>query len=372
MLFLLAALLLGAASIAIQSADLSRCLRFWRRSFRHDAPAGYGGACGALHLRRERHLHLPRWRALLAEGRQPRAWRQVRSAPDRREPLFASGAAAISLENPAPTGGRLARTAPLCSRSSSLTNRRRLRSSTRSPLRSIAQCGMQPLCSMARKSSPQPARSAGKWTSKRRSACLRQVILTLTSGAEIPIVVRETQPPFRMWLKAGCQSARRALRPDPALFARDARRRPWPLAEQVLSSSAACCAFQRVENADGAARYTVSANAEPLRAFLTELAPRLRIEPPATRALTSSMKKCAVSFCRLKMALTGASWTSEASLRAFEAAIFRTEDRRVPLSLITIKPAAHSGNLPCRRLGITEEDRRGDHVLLRLKPRAAH
>ncbi|PJF35763.1 MAG: hypothetical protein CUN49_08895 [Candidatus Thermofonsia Clade 1 bacterium] len=179
---------------------------------------------------------------------------------------------------------------------------------------------------------------------------LRQVILTLTSGAEIPIVVRETQPAVQDVAEAAAK-VRVALSSPIQLYlpvTREGDPGPWQASVEFISG---LLRIQRVENADGTARYTVSANAEPLRAFLTELAPQLRIEPRNARFVFNEVRR---ELLPIEDSVDGRELDIEASLRAFEAAIFRTEDRRVPLSLITIKPAAHS-QTTAAELGITEK-----------------
>jgi vancomycin resistance protein YoaR len=179
---------------------------------------------------------------------------------------------------------------------------------------------------------------------------LRQVILSLTTGAEIPLVIRETQPAVRDVEEAAAK-VRAALSSPIQLYlpvTREGDPGPWQASVEFISG---LLSIQRVENGDGTARYTVSANAEPLRAFLNELAPQLRVEPRNARFVFNEARR---ELLPIEDSLEGRELNIEASLKAFEAAIFRTDNRRVPLSLITVKPAAHS-QATALELGITEK-----------------
>ncbi|MFN7209287.1 MAG: VanW family protein [Aggregatilineales bacterium] len=179
---------------------------------------------------------------------------------------------------------------------------------------------------------------------------LRQVILTLTTGAEIPLVIRETPPAVRDVEEAAAK-ARAALASPIQLYlpvTREGDPGPWQATTEFISG---LLNIRRVENGDGTARYTVTANAEPLRAFLTELAPQLRIEPRNARFVLNEARR---ELLPIEDSIEGRELDIETSLKAFEAAIFRTEDRRVPLSFITVKPTAHS-QATAAELGITEK-----------------
>ncbi|MCS6871224.1 MAG: VanW family protein [Anaerolineae bacterium] len=179
---------------------------------------------------------------------------------------------------------------------------------------------------------------------------LRQVVLTLTTGAEIPIVIRETQPAVRDVEEAAAK-VRLALSSPIQLYLpapREGDPGPWQASVEFISG---LLRIQRVENGDGTARYTVSANAEPLRAFLVELAPQLRIEPRNARFVFNEVRR---ELLPIEDSIEGRELDVESSLKAFEAAIFRAEDRRVPLSFITMKPVAHS-KATAAELGITEK-----------------
>lgn len=178
---------------------------------------------------------------------------------------------------------------------------------------------------------------------------LRQVILTLTTGAEIPLVVRETQPAVRDVEEAAAK-VRTALASPIQLYLPVTRQNdpgPWQASPEFISG---LLNIQRVENGDGTARYTVSANAEPLRAFLTELAPQLRIEPRNARFVFNEARR---ELLPIQDSIEGRELDIETSLKAFEAAIF-SDNRRVPLSFITVKPMAHS-QASAAELGITEK-----------------
>lgn len=179
---------------------------------------------------------------------------------------------------------------------------------------------------------------------------LRQVILSLTTGAEIPIVIRETQPAIRE-VEEAAALVRAALSSPIQLYlpvAKEGDPGPWQASPEFISG---LLNIQRVENGDGTARYAVSANAEPLRAFLTELAPQLRIEARNARFVFNETLR---ELAAIQDSVEGRELDIAASLKTFEDAIFRTENRRVPLTFTQVVPPANS-RATAAELGITEK-----------------
>ncbi len=179
---------------------------------------------------------------------------------------------------------------------------------------------------------------------------LRQVILSLTTGAEIPIVIRESQPAIRE-VEEAAALVRAALASPIQLYlpvAKEGDPGPWQASPEFIGG---LLNIQRVANGDGTAHYTVSANAEPLRAFLTELAPQLRIEARNARfVFNEATRELAV----IQDSVEGRELDIAASLKTFEETIFRTENRRVPLTFTQVVPPANS-RATAAELGITEK-----------------
>ncbi len=179
---------------------------------------------------------------------------------------------------------------------------------------------------------------------------LRQVILSLTTGAEIPLVIRES-PPAIQDVEEAAALVRAALSSPIQLYlpvAKEGDPGPWQASPEFIGG---LLNIQRIEQSDGTARYTVSANAEPLRAFLTELAPQLRIEARNARfVFNEATRELAV----IQDSIEGRELDIAASLKVFEDAIFRTENRRVPLTFIQVVPPANS-RATAAELGITEK-----------------
>lgn len=179
---------------------------------------------------------------------------------------------------------------------------------------------------------------------------LRQVILSLTTGAEIPIVIRESQPTIQD-VEEAAALVRAALSSPIQLYlpvAKEGDPGPWQASPEFIGG---LLNIQRVEQGDGTARYTVSANAEPLRAFLTELAPQLRIEARNARFVFNEATR---ELAAIQDSVEGRELDIAASLKVFEDAIFRTENRRVPLTFIQVVPPANS-RATAAELGITEK-----------------
>lgn len=178
---------------------------------------------------------------------------------------------------------------------------------------------------------------------------VRQVILNLTTGAEIPLVIKETQPvlvnvdeatarlraavssPIKLFIEAATTS-------DPG---------PWQATPDFI---AGLLSVTRIDNPDGSAHYEVGVNVDPMRAFLNQMASELVVTPQSARFVFNEQTR---EFEVIKESVDGRELDIEATASAFEAAIFRTENRIVPLHFNLITPTANS-TAKARDLGITE------------------
>lgn len=179
---------------------------------------------------------------------------------------------------------------------------------------------------------------------------LRQSILTMTTGGELPLLITETKPTLPNVDEAAASLRTALSTPIQLYIPSDAEPSTWEASQEFI---AGLLNVQRIDNGDGTARYVVSANAEPLRAFLNELAPQLRIEAKNARFTFDVNTR---SIATIEDSVSGRELDIETTLKAFEASIFRPNpsDRRVALVFRQIIPTANS-NATARDLGITEE-----------------
>ncbi len=180
-------------------------------------------------------------------------------------------------------------------------------------------------------------------------ARLDAAILSLTTGAEIPLVVTETAP--AAWdAELAASRAMTAVSAPIILTAEDAQGNslgPWTISTEQI---AALLSVEAVQNPDGTLRYDASVNTEPFRAALEALAPGLLIPQRDARYHFDTASR---SLLVIQSAVDQRTLDIDATLQAIEAAIFSPTNRIVPLVFQYTPPRYHN-RMTAQELGITE------------------
>jgi vancomycin resistance protein YoaR len=179
---------------------------------------------------------------------------------------------------------------------------------------------------------------------------LRPIVLNMTTGAEIRLIVRDTQPALRDAEAAGAK-VRAAVSSPIQIYIEAATTKdpgPWQVSTDFI---AGMISIIRVDDGNGLAHYEVKANVEPLRSFLNGLAPQLAVEPVNARFLFDEDTK---QLSVISDSVEGRSLDVAATMQTLEATIFKTDNRRVALVFHTDAPKVNSKSTAAE-LGITEE-----------------
>jgi vancomycin resistance protein YoaR len=178
---------------------------------------------------------------------------------------------------------------------------------------------------------------------------LRPVILNLGGGGEIELIVRETQPTLPSVDEAAKQIQAAVSAPITLFIATGGvgDPGPWQASPEFI---AGLLRVARIDNGNGTFAYTVSADPEPLRAFLNDLASKLVVEAVPARFVYNDQNR---QLGVLQDSVDGRGLDIEGTLSAFRAAIFRTENRTVPLSFTVVVPTVNS-RASAEELGIRE------------------
>jgi vancomycin resistance protein YoaR len=185
----------------------------------------------------------------------------------------------------------------------------------------------------------------------RRSTLARldAAILSLTTGAEIPLLVTETTPVA--WdAEVAASRAMTAISAPIILTAEDAQGNPlgpWTISTEQI---AALVTVETNQNDDGTLRYDVSVNTAPFRASLEALAPGLLIPQRDARYHFDTASR---SLLVIQSGIDQRTLDIDATLQAIEAAIFSPTNRIVPL-VFQYTPARYHNNITAQELGITE------------------
>lgn len=182
---------------------------------------------------------------------------------------------------------------------------------------------------------------------------IRQRVLSLEPGGELPLVVHETEP--QVWSVAEAESQLRAALAAPlALYADEnsgGAAGPWTATPDQIAQM---LTVNRVTNPDGTADFTVNLNPEQLASFLGGIAEQLTTQPQPARFIFNDETRQLES---IQDSVNGRELDINQSLNNIEAALFTTADelpvREVPLAFHTVVPAIHAG-ATAAELGITE------------------
>lgn len=177
---------------------------------------------------------------------------------------------------------------------------------------------------------------------------LRKVILNMDTGAEIPLIIKETQPAIQESETAAAK-VRAALSGPIQLYIDNPKpdQGPWQISPDFIGGM---IGIKRVDDPDGSAHYDVSANTQPLRTILEGLSTQMKVDPVSARFLFNDNTR---QLELISESVNGRSLNVDATLKAVEAALFRTDNRRVPINFKEEIPKVNS-RATAQELGITE------------------
>ncbi len=178
---------------------------------------------------------------------------------------------------------------------------------------------------------------------------LREVILNMTTGAEISLIITDTQPTARE-AETVAARIRTAVSAPIQLYLEGATGKdggPWQATPEFISGM---LSVKRIENGDGTAHYDLSVNPEPLRTFLQGLAPQLSSEPVNARfVFNDATSQLAV----IKDSVDGRELDIETTLKTVQGVLFQKDNRRIALAFRKVVSAINS-KATAADLGITE------------------
>jgi vancomycin resistance protein YoaR len=123
---------------------------------------------------------------------------------------------------------------------------------------------------------------------------------------------------------------------------------PWQVSPDFI---AGMISIIRVDDGNGTAHYEANANTEPLRTFLNGLAPQLTAEPVNARFLFNEDSR---QLEVISDSVDGRSLDIEATMKALQTSVFKTDDRRVALVFHLDTPTVNTKSTAAQ-LGITEQ-----------------
>ncbi len=185
-------------------------------------------------------------------------------------------------------------------------------------------------------------------------ARLREAILNLQAGAEIPLVVHETPPVI--WSVDEAEAALRAALAGPlSLYAEGdsgGAAGPWVATPEAIAQM---LSVARVEHDDGSAGYEVRLNPEQFQSFLGGIAPQLTTAPrPARFTFNEETRQLEL----LLPSVNGRELDTATTLARIEESLFAPPEtagavREVPLAFRYLVPAVNS-DATAADLGISE------------------
>lgn len=180
-------------------------------------------------------------------------------------------------------------------------------------------------------------------------ARLEEAVLHLTTGAEIPLTVKET-PPLVWDAEAAAAKARAALSGPVTLVADNPQGGtfgPWTASVEQLG---ALLESRLVVNDEGTRSFDVALDVQAFRSYLEGLAQGLITVPKNARFhFNDDSRELEV----IEAAVNGRALDVNETLRRMEAAIFDPGNRIVPMAFSYTLPAYHQG-ITAAELGITE------------------
>ena len=180
-------------------------------------------------------------------------------------------------------------------------------------------------------------------------AQLENMLLTLSTGAQIPVVVTEHYP--TIWnVDEPANRARAALSGSIELVAEGAYGEllgPWTADVNQIAS---LLNLQLVDNPDGTQNYQVDVDVTAFQSALEELAPGLITQPENGRFHFDDATR---ELVVLRPSVYGRALNIEQTLTRLEEAIFRYDTRQVSMAFDYVAPQYHD-NITAQELGITQ------------------
>jgi vancomycin resistance protein YoaR len=181
---------------------------------------------------------------------------------------------------------------------------------------------------------------------------LNRALTGLQPQATIPLVVYEINPPTQVTnAEEVAQVTEVALSGPLTLTAEDAISGaplgPWEITQAQIES---LLQVELVDNGDGTTRYEVAADMSAFRESLEELAPGLRARPADGRFHFDPVSR---ELVVIQPAVNGREVDIEETIHRLEQAVFRADNRTVPIAFDYTLPRYHD-NLTAAELGITE------------------
>lgn len=180
-------------------------------------------------------------------------------------------------------------------------------------------------------------------------AQLEAAVLQLTTGAEIPLLVKETPP--LIWDADEAAARARAALSGPVTLVADnplgGTFGPWTATVEQI---AALLEAKLVPNGDGTSRFDVDINVEAFRSYLTGLAPGLIAAPKNARFhFNDDTRQLEV----IEAAINGRALDVDETLNRMQAAIFDPAHRIVPMAFSYTLPKYHD-SVTAAELDITQ------------------
>lgn len=179
---------------------------------------------------------------------------------------------------------------------------------------------------------------------------VRQVVLNLTTGAEVPLIIKETQPAIAEAETVGNQ-LRQALTGPVQIYVDNPQAGdpgPWEASPEFI---AGMFTIVRTDNSDGTAKYELHTNTEPLKNFLQGLAQPLEVQPVNARFLFNDATG---QLDLIQESVDGRILNVDSTVSQFEQVMLRPTDRRTPLVFNQAIPTV-SSKATAAQLGITEQ-----------------
>jgi vancomycin resistance protein YoaR len=178
---------------------------------------------------------------------------------------------------------------------------------------------------------------------------LEEHITALRPGEAIPLVINETPP--LVWSAEEAASQVRAAFSGPLELIADGpngeRLGPWTASVDQI---AALLVVELVDNGEGSRTYHSRIDMSAFESFLNELAPGLLMPPRDARfRFDPNTQQLQV----IQPAVSGRSLNVVETLKRLEQAVFRYDDRSVPMAFDYTQPRYHDG-VTAAELGITE------------------
>lgn len=179
---------------------------------------------------------------------------------------------------------------------------------------------------------------------------VREKVLNLNTGGEIPLVIHEAKPAIQDAEVVGAK-IRVALSSPIQIYlegATDKNNGPWQASPEFI---AGMMAVIRKDDGNGTAHYELNVNFDPIRKNLLDgLATQLTVEPQSARFLFNEQTK---QLENIKESVDGRALDVDATMTAIQKALFQPDNRRVALVFKQVVARVNTKSTAAQ-LGITE------------------